>query len=107
MDPDPERYAVLACIPPLLLESFNKRISVGLHRDTPAIINDDQLEELWARPRVYEQCPEWIARVPPLDKTLIIPHEGGATLTGFDDKRTSKQLKEKNILHWQPHIHFM
>jgi hypothetical protein len=104
---EPERYAVLSCIPPLLVESFNKRIEVGLHRDAPAIINDDHIEEIWAHKKVYEKCPEWTFRVPPLEDALIIPHEGGAVLDGFDNVRASKQLKEKNILHWQPHIHFM
>ena len=104
---EPARYAVLSCIPGLLVESFNKRIKVGLHRDSPAIINEDQLEEMWARERVYESVPEWTKKVAPLPEILVIPHEGGAVLDGMDDVRASRQLKEKNILHWQPHIHFM
>lgn len=44
-DPDPERYAVLACIPALLCLAFNKRIELGLPRHAPSVFTRDQLEE--------------------------------------------------------------
>ena len=33
-----ERYAVLACVPALLVASFNQHIAMGLHRDTVLVI---------------------------------------------------------------------
>jgi hypothetical protein len=45
--------------------------------------------------------------VPPLKETLFIPHDHGEVLESMDDERASPQSKEKDILHWQPHIHFI
>lgn len=45
---DPERYAVLACIPALLVESFNERINLGLRREEPHSILSLEEQLAWA-----------------------------------------------------------
>jgi hypothetical protein len=66
---DPERYAVLACIPGLIAESFNERINLGLRREEPSAILslEVQLFSLfWASmPKPYEEEPAWTEKVPP------------------------------------------
>ncbi|KXS99868.1 hypothetical protein AC578_4490 [Pseudocercospora eumusae] len=108
----PERYAVLACIPALLVEAFNQRIDIGLRRQGDSIMNEDEREAL-ARSlpatTVYEQLPPWTRSVEPLEQTLYIPHEmeGLPQLSNLDDDRASPAFREKNILLWHPHIHFV
>lgn len=69
-DPDPERYAVLACITELLVLSFNDRISLGLPRDTPPIITGDVYNEIRMRPKLLEEVPAWASKVPALGEIL-------------------------------------
>lgn len=111
LDPDPERYACLACIPALLCLAFNKRIEMGLPRDAPSIFTRDMLEEWKAQEREYEREPNWVTGVSRLDTTLAIPHWDNekrdfVPLDGFEDEKASKEFAKKNILIWQPHIHF-
>ncbi|KAK7425302.1 hypothetical protein QQZ08_008199 [Neonectria magnoliae] len=49
-DPDPERYACLACIPALLCLAFNRRIELGVPRHAPPIFTRDMLDEWRAHP---------------------------------------------------------
>ncbi|KAF2453600.1 Metallo-dependent phosphatase-like protein [Lineolata rhizophorae] len=112
--PDPkdedelERYAVLACIPALLVESFNRRIELGLCREGHSIMSQEEREVLAKTPKTLESMPPWASKVPPLVETLYIPHtiEGESQLHSLDDKRSSAWFKEKNILIWHHHIHF-
>ncbi|KJF61169.1 uncharacterized protein CIMG_11548 [Coccidioides immitis RS] len=104
---EPARYAVLACIPALMALAFNKRIELGIPRRADAIMSMEEIEKYRNEERVYEQVPQWTLSVKPLQAILKIPHDGGETLESFDDKRASPQLREKNILCWQPHIHFI
>lgn len=103
---EPERYTVLACIPDLLVQAFNKRIEGGLPRDAPAIQTLEQMDQSRARPKIYESVPEWTQKVPPLEKTLRIPHDDFQVIEDMDDDRAEPAFKEKNILVWKPHIHF-
>ena len=108
-DEDPARYAFLACIPAILIRSFNERIKLGLARDTPAIISPEEAEELRTRPessKQYEELPEWTKNVPALPEALIMPSHDNIVMEGFDDPRASSWFKPKNILIWGPHIHF-
>lgn len=105
-----ERYAVLSCIPALLVESFNQRIDLGLRREEPhsVLSLEEQLE--WAKtPKQYETVPDWTKAVPPLEETLHLPHAipDEIQLQGLDDPRVSPPFKDKNILLWRPHIHFV
>ncbi|RMZ81869.1 hypothetical protein DV738_g2077, partial [Chaetothyriales sp. CBS 135597] len=109
-DPHPERYACLACIPALLCLAFNKRIGLGLPRDAPPIFTQDMLEEWRAQERAYEEEPAWVNDVPRLAVTLAIPHWDNnrrdfVCLESFEN-RASTAFSRKNILIWQPHIHF-
>ncbi|KAL1897402.1 hypothetical protein Sste5346_004138 [Sporothrix stenoceras] len=111
-DVDPERYAVVACITRLLALAFNMRISLGVPRHAPGIFTREQLEAWQAQERVYEEEPSWVKHVPRLRRRLDIPHWDNSvrafvSLPGFDDERASDEFKDKNILLWQPHIHFL
>lgn len=111
-DPNPERYAILACITALLCLSFNKRIELGLPRDAPPIFSHDQLDEWRSHEREYEREPAWAGSVPALHGQLAIPHWDNdkrefVALDGFKDTKASKEFAKKNILIWQPHIHFI
>lgn len=108
-DDNPSRYAFLACIPALLVRSFNEKIGQGLPRNAPAIISPEQAEEFRNRPessKVYETVPEWTKHVPPLPKTLVVPSHDDIVLEGLDDPRAAREFKRMNILMWGPHLHF-
>lgn len=106
-DPSKSRYAVLSAIPALLVESFNERINLGLPRKADSIVTWEQLEEYQKEDKVLETVPEWTNQVAPLEETLVIPHDNDEVLETFEDVRASAQLAAKNVLHWQPHIHFI
>lgn len=101
------RYAVLLAIPALLIESFNKRDKLGLPRKANSIVTREELEQYVKEEKVLETVPEWTERVAALEETLVIPHDDGQVLESFEDERASAQLATKNVLHWQPHIHFI
>lgn len=108
-DDNPTRYAFLACLPALLVRSFNEKIGQGLPRNAPAIISPEQAEEFRTRPessKVYEKVPEWTHHVPPLPKILVLPSHDDIILEGLDDARAAREFKKMNILIWGPHIHF-
>ncbi len=112
-DPDPERYACLACVPMLLCVAFNRRIELGLPRDAPSIFTAEMMEE-WKRrgPPNYEEVPPWAEGVAPVKSVLAIPHwdkkqRDFVPLDTFEDRRASPQFASKNILIFQPHIYFM
>lgn len=107
---EPERYAVLACIPSLLVESFNERINSGLRREEPhAILSLDEQLEWAATPKTFETEPAWTERVHPLDALLHIPpcDPGEEQLISLEDPKASSAFRKKNILATKPHIHFM
>lgn len=114
-DSDPARYAVLSCIPHLLVIAFNNNIEMGLPRDAPSIMTDDQIEEVQRRPKKLEAVPEWTKSVAPLPTLLKIPHLKGGLGSGSEleelddmqDERASEPFKAKNILIWEPHILFI
>ncbi|WEW61203.1 hypothetical protein PRK78_006693 [Emydomyces testavorans] len=114
-DKDPARYAVLSCIPHLLVLAFNNNIELGLPRDAPAIMTHEQVEECRRREKRWERAPDWVAKVPPLKETLKIPHkkkvyveESDYTVLGdMNDPEASEVFREKNILMIRPHIYFI
>ncbi|EEQ32223.1 conserved hypothetical protein [Microsporum canis CBS 113480] len=97
---EPARYAVLACIPALMVLAFNRRIELGIPRRADAIMTMEEIEEYRNEERVYEQVPEWTLSVEPLQTILKIPHDGGETLESFDDKRAT-QIYRVNKLYLQ------
>jgi hypothetical protein len=106
-DPSKSRYAGLSAIPALLVESFNERINLGLPRKADSIISREELEQYQKEDKIFESVPEWTYQVPRLEETLVIPHDNDEVLGSFEDARASVQMAAKNILHWQPHIHFI
>ena len=108
-DDDPARYAFLACLPALLKAAFNERIKLGLVRDIPAIMSPEQAEAYRTAPessKTYEEEPEWVKNVKPLEETLYMVSHDGVVMEGFDDPRASDYFKRMNVLIWGPHIHF-
>lgn len=107
---DPERYAVLSCIPALIVESFNERNRQGLRRAEPhSILSLEEQLEWAATPEVLESEPGWTEGVAPLKECLHIPHElpDWPELDSMDDFQASEAFKKKNILIMTPHIHFV
>ncbi|EGE81258.1 hypothetical protein BDDG_04199 [Blastomyces dermatitidis ATCC 18188] len=102
-----ERYAVLAAIPALMVTSFNKRVEIGIPRSADAIILPEEMEMYLNAPKIYGTVPECPKKVEPLEEVLKIPHEDGEVLESFEDLRAGRELQEKSILCWQPHIHFI
>lgn len=111
LDPDPERYAVVACIPALMCVAFNERIRLGLPRTAPPVFTKSALDYWRRQERVYETEPEWAHWVPQLNEKLVIPHWDNekkkyVLLKTFEAEKASKEFERKNILIGQPHIHF-
>ncbi|KAI1076415.1 hypothetical protein F5B20DRAFT_555978 [Whalleya microplaca] len=107
---DSERYAVLSCIPALLVQSFNLRVEQGLRREEPHSILSLEEQLQWAAsPKTFETEPPWTDKVPPLKERLHIPHSAPMhpQLESFDDPLASAAFRKKNILIMQPHIHFI
>lgn len=104
-DPDPERYAILAVLPYYLTHAFNRLIERGLARGSPAIIISSAVEEeLKSLPVVLEKEPAWVAGVPKLDKTLVLPCTDGSVPR--EDIRSQRFLA-MNIVSEDPYIVFV
>ena len=104
-DPDPVRYAVLAAIPHLLVESFNYNIGLGLPRDAPTYIED--FDELRSRPKIFEKLPEWVTRVPPAPVEVRLPNDEGEFLGSREDPRACPMLLQMGVLAEQQGLHFI
>lgn len=68
-DPDPVRYAILACIVEELHKSFNWKLSLGLKRIGELAIRERD-EDPWPE-FVAEELPGWTKNVAPIDKELL------------------------------------
>lgn len=97
-DPDPERYAVLACIPYLLLRAFNANINLGLPRDAPAIFTLEEEREFRSRPKMLEAAPAWAEQVSPLDRPLFLKNDTGRCPSSVNDCDADPDLVRKNIV---------
>jgi hypothetical protein len=104
-DDNPQRYAVLAVLPALMVRAFNRLIAKGLPRDSGPIISD--FEELAARPRILEAAPSWPHSVPRLNTPLKVPNKQGIFIEGPADPESCKEFLEKNIWIEEPHIYFV
>ena len=106
---EPDRYAVLACIPALLVGSFKHRIDIGFRRNGQPIMNQEDRLALAQKPVARESIPWWTTDVQPLKVILNIPHtmEGEPHLESLDDERAFPPFKEKRILIWHPHVYFV
>lgn len=104
-DMHPERYAILAVMPALMVRAFNRLIERGLPRNSPAIILD--FEELARQPKILEKVPPWTYDVPKLEPPLKIPNANGEFVHGPDDPNACKEFLDKGILIEEPHIYFV
>ncbi|RPD57593.1 hypothetical protein L226DRAFT_610631 [Lentinus tigrinus ALCF2SS1-7] len=102
---DPLRYAVLAVLTQLMCDAFNRRIALGLPRDAPPIIQD--FDEVQARPKVFEQPPDWAPRVKPLEDKVFLPNGKGEVFREDDEENICKRFKSMNIIAQMAHIHFI
>ncbi|RAH67335.1 uncharacterized protein BO66DRAFT_329463, partial [Aspergillus aculeatinus CBS 121060] len=68
-DPDPLRYAVIACIVEELHRAINWRLSLGLRRGGEHVYRETD-EDPWP-PYVAEELREWARKVAPIDKDLL------------------------------------
>ena len=111
---DPVRYTILAVLTQLMCDSFNRRIELGLPRDAPAIIED--FAELQARPKVYEEPPEWakrallrgnVALAAAPEEKVFIPNAEGRKLDEDDEENVSREFKDVGVIVQMPHIHFV
>ena len=113
-DADPARYAFLAAITQLLVLAFNANIKQGIAREAPAILTEEEVEELRNRSehdKIYERIPEWANRVDALIEPLDLrtqQHVEYDSVEDSDDEETELDLcfKEKNILVKPYHIYF-
>ncbi|KAL2016914.1 hypothetical protein VTK56DRAFT_2875 [Thermocarpiscus australiensis] len=104
-DPEPERYALLAVLPSCLVMAFNRLIERGLPRGSPAIIIDTTAEdELRARAIVLEMEPHWVAKVPALEQTLVIPD---ASDKEPEETSRSRRFLAMNIVAEESHVLFV
>ena len=103
-DADPARYAILSVIPHFLMIAFNRLIERGLPRGSPAILSDEDLEEMQSQQVVLEELPPWTARVAKLSKTLVIPDVNDETPPKED---RSRHFLNMNIISAEPHILFV
>ncbi|KAI9652290.1 MAG: hypothetical protein M1831_007076 [Alyxoria varia] len=106
-DDDHERYAVLSCIPPLMVMAFNNLIKLGLPRDAPPILSWELVDEYKATPesaKKYEKVPAWTNNVPPLPNELVIPRCDESIPK---EESYEPGFKEKNIIMQAAHIFFI
>ncbi|GAB1314234.1 hypothetical protein MFIFM68171_04444 [Madurella fahalii] len=105
VDPDPERYAILAVLPYYLVTAFNRLIERGLPRGSPAIIAGAAAEEeLRGREVVLEQEPSWAAKGPALSNALTIRDRSNKEP---EEGTRSKRFLNMNIIVEEPHILFV
>lgn len=69
-DPDPVRYAILACIAEELAKAFNWRLSLGMRRDKRKHIYRKTVDDILP-PYTAETAPAWAKNVPAFDVKLI------------------------------------
>jgi hypothetical protein len=103
-DPDPARYAILSVIPSLLVVAFNRLIERGLPRGSPAILSDEELDELQSRPAILEEAPKWTANVARLREPLIIPDSNNEEPP---EELRSPQFLKMNVIVAEPHVLFV
>jgi hypothetical protein len=111
LDPEPERYAFLACTAALVCRLFNGKINAGMHRPNAARLGWWKFRRSKFEEAGREKAPAWAERVPPLEETLTICQFDckyqRITLESFDDFRASPEFAKKNILLTSANIDFM
>src|SRR5215469_5296298 len=96
-------HAILTVIPHFLVLAFNRLIEKGLPRGSPAILSNEDIEELRSRPVVLEELPLWTACVAKLDESLVIPDMDGETP---HEEERSPHFLNMNIIAAAPHVLF-
>ncbi|KAI9925073.1 hypothetical protein MW887_006481 [Aspergillus wentii] len=100
-DPDPVRYAILACIAEELAKAFNWRLSLGMRRDRSKHIYRKTLEDALP-PFAPETAPVWTKAVSAIDTELIadLPNDvldqSGKLL--LEEDGNSPVFAERNVI---------
>lgn len=68
-DPDPVRYAILACLTEELTKAMNWRLSLGMRRDGNHICRENDGGPY--PPYTPMKCPDWTKHVPPVEKWML------------------------------------
>lgn len=105
-DEDPARYAILSCIPALLVRAFNRNIALGMKRDAPAVICEEDFYKSRQEEKQWVDLPSQALQVHPAPETIRIPHEDDEVIMDFEDERSDPAFSKMNILIWTPHIYF-
>ncbi|PYI28868.1 hypothetical protein BP00DRAFT_250112 [Aspergillus indologenus CBS 114.80] len=100
-DPDPLRYAVVACIVEELHRAVNWRLSLGLRRNGERIYRDRE-DDPWP-PYHPEDLPGWTKSVLPIDKALLEQSVPAEVLDGhgnlvLQENGTSPIFAQRNIV---------
>jgi hypothetical protein len=111
LDPEPERYAFLACVAALMCRLFNARTEAGMYRLNVKISGWWKYGRSGTKELSHEEIPRWVARLPPLEKMLTTfqfdrKHQR-IILEGADDPRALLEFVGKNILLAGANINFM
>lgn len=81
--------------------AFNRLIERGLPRGSPAILSDEDLEEMQSQQVVLEELSPWTARVGKLSETPDVNNE-----TPPEEDR-SRHFLNMNIISAEPHVLFV
>lgn len=68
-DPDPVRYAILACLVEELVCAFNWRLSLGMRRNRAHVYRERDADPY--PPFTPERFPDWTTNVPAIDKRMV------------------------------------
>lgn len=68
-DPDPVRYAILACIAEELVDAFNWRLALGMRRKGPGIPRDENGK---SAPFIPQRLPAWTPFVPAIEPYMFV-----------------------------------
>jgi hypothetical protein len=98
-DPDPVRYAILACVAEELVAAFNWRLGLGMRRKGPAVEREREGDPY--PPFVPEILPSWAQNVPAIEPESLhnlptnMVQNGSLVLEG---NGSSKVFARRNII---------
>ncbi|KAA8899165.1 hypothetical protein TRICI_006381 [Trichomonascus ciferrii] len=82
-DPDPIRYAILACLVEELVKAFNWRLELGLRHDHSKDFSENRATNF-----ERERVPDWAASVPPIENFLQLTYsQEGIKFSPYFTKR--------------------
>ncbi|OAX78662.1 hypothetical protein ACJ72_07029 [Emergomyces africanus] len=99
-DPDPIRYAILACLIEELVGAFNWRLGLGLRRNRKHLLREHNEDPY--PPYEPVQGPSWTKDVPPIPRHSLAALPPEFVMDGhllvLEDKGVSKRFRARNIV---------